>query len=145
MSSRKIEDCSVPMQAALAEFELMLTGAHIPFVRACTYRSTAEQADLYAQGRTKPGRVVTHALPGQSMHNDELDGQPASNAADYYPLDCGKLCGDQTHAQLALWDRLGDIGEKCGLDWGGNWREPKRDRPHVQLARPAYMAWQVTK
>ena len=32
-------------------------------------RSFAEQAELYAQGRTKPGRKVTNARAGQSIHN----------------------------------------------------------------------------
>lgn len=145
MSSRKLCDCSIPMQAALAEFELALTGARISFVRACTYRSNAEQAELYASGRTKPGLIVTHALPGQSLHNDELSGVPASNAADYYPLVHGKLCGDSTDAELVLWDRLGDIAEKCGLEWGGNWPWPKRDRPHVQLNRASYLALMAQK
>src|SRR5699024_12147382 len=33
------------------------------------YRSHAEQNALYAQGRTKPGNIVTNARRGQSLHN----------------------------------------------------------------------------
>ena len=32
-------------------------------------RTMAEQAALYAQGRTEPGAIVTHAQPGSSAHN----------------------------------------------------------------------------
>ena len=36
---------------------------------AYTYRSFDEQNHLYAQGRTKPGKIVTYAKGGQSYHN----------------------------------------------------------------------------
>jgi len=36
---------------------------------AYTLRTFAEQDNLYAQGRTKPGPVVTYAKGGQSYHN----------------------------------------------------------------------------
>lgn len=32
-------------------------------------RSWSQQASLFAQGRTKPGRIVTNARPGSSWHN----------------------------------------------------------------------------
>jgi len=32
-------------------------------------RNYAEQADLYAKGRSAPGPIVTRAKPGQSAHN----------------------------------------------------------------------------
>jgi peptidoglycan L-alanyl-D-glutamate endopeptidase CwlK len=143
MSSRKLEDCSVPMIACLSEFEAQLTGKSIAFVRACTYRSPAEQNDLYALGRTRPGLIVTHAKAGQSLHNDEIEGLPASNAADYYPLLHGKLCSDKTDQELELWEILGETAEQCGLVWGGRWTSVKRDRPHVQLNQAAYLQLNV--
>lgn len=33
------------------------------------YRSGARQDQLYAQGRTRPGEIVTNAKAGQSAHN----------------------------------------------------------------------------
>lgn len=35
----------------------------------CGFRSFEEQLALFAQGRTKPGRIVTKAKPGESYHN----------------------------------------------------------------------------
>ena len=34
-----------------------------------TLRTNKEQDDLYAQGRTKKGKIVTNAKGGQSIHN----------------------------------------------------------------------------
>lgn len=133
MSSRKLADCSVEAAASFAEFELMLKAAGIEFVRACTYRSREEQAKLYAQGRTAPGKIATHAQPGESRHNDVRHGQPASNAADYYPLINGKLAGDETDEELLLWSRMGSYALSCGLIWGGKWKKKKIDRPHFEL------------
>jgi peptidoglycan L-alanyl-D-glutamate endopeptidase CwlK len=36
---------------------------------AYTLRTIAEQNELYAQGRTKAGKIVTNAKGGQSYHN----------------------------------------------------------------------------
>lgn len=132
MSSRTLQDLSDPMLWLCSEFEAQLRGAGIEYVRACTYRSYEEQDYLFTLGRTRPGRVVTHARGGESRHNDEEQMRPASNAADYYPLVAGKLCGDKTDAELELWAQMGKIGVACGLIWGGNWPAKKRDRPHFE-------------
>jgi peptidoglycan L-alanyl-D-glutamate endopeptidase CwlK len=139
MSSRKLEDCSLAMLAHLVEFEEQMRGEGIPFVRACTYRSAEEQELEYAKGRTAPGRIVTWAPGGQSLHNDTSNGKPAANAADYYPLQNGRLLDNKTDYEIAIWNRMGAIAVKCGLEWGGNWPLLKRDMPHVQLNRAAYM------
>lgn len=139
MSSRKLEDCSVPMQAYLAEFEEQLRGAGIAFVRACTYRSNAEQDALYFQSRKGNGPWATNAKGGQSLHNDTLNGVPAANAADYYPLLGGKLFDYDTPQHRAVWDRFGAIARACGLEWGGDFKHCPPDRPHVQLPRSQYL------
>lgn len=35
----------------------------------CGYRTRDEQNELYKQGRTKPGKIVTFARAGESFHN----------------------------------------------------------------------------
>lgn len=135
ISSRKLDSLSVPMLACAVEFEAQLQGAGVQFVRSCTYRDHETQTALYALGRTAPGRIVTWAKAGQSPHNDMQDGYPAANAADYYPLLHGKLCGRDTDQELALWHKMGQIATACGLEWGGNWTARKKDYPHVQLPR----------
>src|SRR5262245_39609318 len=49
----------------------------------CTYRSNDEQAGLYALGRSRPGKIITNARPGQSKHNFIINGIPASKAFDF--------------------------------------------------------------
>lgn len=82
------------------------------------FRSIARQNALYAQGRTKPGRIVTNAKGGQSNHNYGV-------AIDVVFVKDGKntYAGD--------WDRIGQIGKSIGFAWGGDWIS-FRDRPHFE-------------
>lgn len=110
----------------------------------CTWRSNSEQEELYAQGRTKPGRILTNAKPGQSKHNFTLAGRPAAKAFDVVPLRHGKpVWGtggngidddttDDDKDDLELWQRVGNIGESVGLEWAGRWKN-MREFPHFQL------------
>lgn len=88
-----------------------------------TYRSISEQDALYAQGRTKPGKVVTNAKGGQSYHNYRL-------AFDIVPLIDGKAAW----SRLDLFDNVGEIGKGLGLEWGGDFKTIK-DRPHFQYTQ----------
>lgn len=87
-----------------------------------TKRTLDEQAALYAQGRTAPGQIVTHAPPGYSWHNF---GRAFDVAIVSYP-------GDLTPTNLydGNWNQVGDMGEQLGLVWGGRWKFP--DRPHFE-------------
>jgi peptidoglycan L-alanyl-D-glutamate endopeptidase CwlK len=83
-----------------------------------TGRTFEEQAVLYAQGRTAPGKIVTNAQPGQSYHNYGL-------AFDMV----FKVNGEWSWS--GDWDKLGALAKKYGFEWGGSWaRFP--DRPHLQ-------------
>jgi len=84
-------------------------------------RTFAEQDALFAQGRTKPGQVVTQAKGGQSNHNYGL-------AVDLCPFVNGK---PQWNDNLAF-IRIGTEAVKHGLEWGGSWKK-FIDKPHVQV------------
>lgn len=86
-------------------------------------RSAREQDDLYAQGRTKPGRIVTNAKGSNysSMHQWGV-------AFDFYRND-GKGAYNNSGK---FFERVGAIGKKLGLEWGGDWKSIK-DMPHFQL------------
>lgn len=87
------------------------------------YRSFEEQNELYAQGRTKPGDIVTKAKGGQSLHNYGL-------AVDLVPLDANGQ--PNWNASESTWQKIGAAGKKQGLEWGGDWTSFK-DRPHFQM------------
>ena len=90
----------------------------------CTKRSIEEQAALWAQGRTAPGKRVTKARPGDSWHN-------WGRAFDVVPIRNGKLVWGINGADLQLWQRIGKIGQGVGLEWGGSWVKFP-DMPHFQ-------------
>lgn len=133
MSDQLFGSYAMEAQEMFSEFEHRLKESGLEFVRACVYRSDAEQERLFAQGRTAPGRIVTWARAGQSKHNRTAGGRPASHAGDYYPLLHGKLAGLNSSAERILWMQLGLAAVASGLEWGGHWPERKKDRPHVQF------------
>ncbi len=88
---------------------------------AQTLRTIEEQDALYAQGRTKPGNIVTWAKGGESFHNFGV-------AFDFCPLVNGKLDWNN----LELFKKIGTVGKSLGLEWGGDWPKPKTDLPHFE-------------
>lgn len=85
-----------------------------------TYRSPERQDYLYAQGRTRPGTIVTNATGKDltSYHNWRL------------AFDCiqNKKGAEYDKAFLA---KLGRMGQSIGLEWGGGWSS-FTDAPHFQ-------------
>ena len=84
-------------------------------------RTWKEQADLYAKGRTAPGKVVTWAKAGQSYHNYGL-------AFDVVEIKDGKALWNNPN-----WEKIGRLGESIGFVWGGRWKG-KTDKPHFEMA-----------
>lgn len=121
MPSRNLSDLT---KACAQKAQAFLTSAKqngIDVLVTCTLRTSAEQAALWAQGRTTPGRVVTWARV--SMHE-------SGEALDVVPLRHGVPVWGTTGPDGELWQRLGALGEAAGLTWGGRWRTP--DYPHFQ-------------
>lgn len=145
MASRRIEDLHPKLRPIAEQFlrECELRGLDV--LVTCTYRSNAEQEALYAQGRSKPGAIVTKARAGQSRHNNTQNGAPAALAFDVAPLRHGKPVwgtkgngidndpSDDDKDDLELWQRLGEIGMKLGLNWYGKPGAPFREYPHFEL------------
>ena len=125
ISSRKLDDLH-PTVKAMAEACLSSCKQQgIDILITCTYRDSEEQNRLYAIGRTTPGRKVTNAKAGQSMHNYHL-------AFDMVPLRYGKPVWSTSGADGALWVKIGTIGESVGLEWAGRWKR-MREMAHFQF------------
>jgi len=77
------------------------------------FRSVAEQNELYSQGRTKEGNIVTNARGGESLHNFGL-------AIDVYDVDKGYKID---------WDELKRIANSVGVEHGDR---GFNDLPHFQ-------------
>jgi peptidoglycan L-alanyl-D-glutamate endopeptidase CwlK len=101
---------------------------------AYTLRTFAEQDALFAQGRTKPGKVVTNARGGQSYHNYGLavdivllvdrDKNGTFEAASW------ETNVDFDGDGKADWREVVDIFKRHGWAWGGEWRF--KDDPHFE-------------
>jgi len=93
-------------------------------VITCTWRSEQEQQVLYAQGRTKPGQIVT-----------QIDGVTKKSNHNYKPSRAIDVCvtvgGKAVWTPAEYWD-IGPLAEKHGLVWGGSWPHFK-DYPHLEL------------
>lgn len=147
----RIEVLSDEMQPKAREFIKRLREAGIPFAVTSTLRTADEQRALFAQGRMALQSVnllrrlammpeigapenaytVTNCdgIMRKSKHQygRSMDVVPASKGAPIWPD------GDDPR-----WLMLGEIGEACGLVWGGRWTKERDgidpDYPHYQLA-----------
>lgn len=106
-----------------AEFQRQTDGDHLEVVQG--YRSLLQQAALYAQGRTAPGKIVTDSPPGHSWHEFGL-------AVDVVPRSLLPIPG--WNPESPLWAQIDQIAQTMGFDTedcGGCWQH--EDRPHLEL------------
>ncbi len=100
-------------------------------------RTAEYQQGLYAQGRTKPGKIVTNCdgIKLKSNHQAASDG--FGHAADLAFVDDPRTPANETWNE-ELWQRVGPAYGACakavGLVWGGDWKSIV-DRPHVELPK----------
>lgn len=91
-------------------------------------RNNAEQDAMYAHGRTAPGKKITNAKGGQSIHNYGF-------AVDICLIIDGKAswetAKDWDNDQIADWYECVKIFALHGWEWGGNWKTFK-DMPHFE-------------
>lgn len=98
------------------------TATGVKWVVTAGRRTMAEQAAIFAQGRTAPGKVVSNARPGSSAHNYGL-------AADLAPL---KKDGSiWWEAPRKIWQQMADEAVKLGLT-SGFYFKTIFDAPHVE-------------
>jgi|SRR5882724_3947085 len=100
-----------------------------------TLRTIDEQNALYAQGRTKPGSIVTNAKGGSSFHNYGLAFDFAilidTNSDGVYDETSWDIKKDNDKDGIADWLEVVKVFESAGFEWGGKWSSIK-DYPHLQ-------------
>ena len=123
-------------RALVDKFLAAVDAAGIAIAITAARRTIAEQNAIYAQGRSKPGQIVSNAKGGQSAHNFGC-------AIDIVPLKDGAA---DWNAPASVWHRLGEIGKSCGLVWGGEFHSIK-DLPHFESPtwRQLQAAWRAGK
>ena len=95
-------------------------------------RTFDEQNELYAQGRTSPGDVVTNARAGYSNHNFGIAWDVGIfNEKSEYIDDLIDKKMMTSKAVDAEYKKVGAYGKARGLFWGGEWTKP--DYPHFQM------------
>ena len=126
MSSRSLSDA----HPALVDRYLLLAEdfarEQVPasLIVTCTFRSVDEQAELYAQGRFHPGKIVTNA-----------DGILHLSAHNYYParaIDVAVILDGQIAWREDLYHPLVELAARHGLVSGGSWKTFK-DWPHIEI------------
>lgn len=105
------------------------------FMVTCGVRTYADQAELYAQGRTKPGPVVTWTM--QSRHMPQPDGYGYAVDVVPYPVDWNTPAKFDAIAN-AMMQAADEIGVKIrwGADWNMNGKPREKgetDSPHFEL------------
>lgn len=126
MPTRSLNDAVKELRDAyeLAKLGYAVTypGQPQPFI-TCVYRSPEEQLELYAQGRTKPGAIVTQLKSG-SKHNTL-----PSRAIDIAFMLEGKISWNKKHFInfAAIIKSMNPA-----IKWGGDWKKFK-DYPHFEI------------
>lgn len=94
------------------------------------FRSFKEQDELYKQGRTKKGNIVTYAKGGESYHNYGLAIDFALQKKDGSIIWDMEYDGNQNGK--SDWLEVVEIAKKLGFEWGGDWKRFK-DYPHLEM------------
>lgn len=114
------------LEPFIGQVELMLAPKGVTVEVISGLRSWSAQAALYAQGRTKPGRIVTKAKPGSSWHNYGL-------AIDLGLFKSGVYLDEKKPAEAdKLYAEIGKIAAAHGIEWAGNWKS-FTESPHFQI------------
>ncbi len=90
-----------------------------------TFRNFNQQDKYFKQGRTTPGSIITNAKSGEGLHSYGL-------ALDVYPVVNGKPLMTVDGPNKKYWDKMGEIAESVGFEWGGRWKF--KDYPHIEIS-----------
>lgn len=119
---RDISKLHPRLQDKIAQLKAMCEERGIPLGIGECFRTVAEQDALYAQGRTKPGAIVTNGK-GSNYGSQHQWGI----AVDFF-----RNIKGQEYTSIAFFEEVADLAKSIGLGWGGDWKSFV-DRPHLYL------------
>jgi Putative peptidoglycan binding domain/D-alanyl-D-alanine carboxypeptidase len=108
------------VRKAVVAVYVQLRAEGIPFRIFEAYRFPERQADLFAQGRTKPGNIVTHAQPWSSYHQYGL-------AVDFVLFINNEWSWSDSGTKAAWWKRMHELGARENL------MRLNFETPHLQI------------
>jgi peptidoglycan L-alanyl-D-glutamate endopeptidase CwlK len=110
----------------IAECQILARAHSYEYKAISGNRTWEEQAKIYAQGRTAPGKTVTNAKPGFSNHNFGI-------AVDMGLFKEGKYLDSLNPSEAESFHRkAAEIAKKYNIEWGGSWKGFK-DYPHFEF------------
>ncbi len=136
INSRSLADLLPPARDRFLDFleacarDPWMVQNGITVIMTSTYRDGQSQNELYAQGRTKPGKIVTNARGGDSIHQYKCAGDvlPLRHGKPVWGTEGDGIDDDPTDDDkddLEVWQRVGALGKACGLEWAGEWKKFK--------------------
>lgn len=134
MASRMLVDLHPILRPKAVTFKAQAAIMGVDILIYCTWRSSAEQDELFKQGRSREGQIVTWVKGGASKHNFMLGDKPASLAFDCVPLIFNRPQWQICAASLKMWATLEKVADDVGLEWGGHFKNGRVDRPHFQIS-----------
>lgn len=121
--SRALDDLHASFRPLAFELIARAAEAGIPVLIVDTLRTPHEQAENIAKGVS------------WTKHSKHLTGR----AIDVCPYESFLLSGPDKlrwDASDPVWDKLGGIGERVGLTWGGRWKKTP-DYGHFEMKETA--------
>ena len=119
---RDVTQLHPELQRKLIKLQELCEAEDLPLGIGECLRTTAEQDELYSQGRTKPGDIVTYAR-GSSYSSQHQWGI----AFDFF-----KDVKGHAYDDAGFFYAVGSLAKNLGLGWGGDWVSFP-DRPHIYL------------
>lgn len=102
---------------AKSKYYQLVENSNVDFILICAERLQEEQDNLYAQGRTAPGKIVTWVK--ESKHTQ-------GKAFDVAIIKNGQITWEPKEYEI-----LGLHAKRIGLIWGGDWKV--RDYGHFEV------------
>ena len=134
LSQRSIDNLKGVHPKLREVIEAAITNSPVDFTVTDGVRTTEQQKALYAQGRTKPGAIVTNADGVTLKSNHQAKANGYGHAVDLYPYYNGSVQVNDVAKLKQIAAHIKATAKRLGyaIEWGGDWTSIK-DYPHFEL------------